>query len=182
MKAILSLKVSLQSIIYRIDLLRRKVLGPSNQPQQLYTNVQLDAPLTVTLLTTLDMDAPHPVIVDVREESNTAVDFLNILVYWIENGYLIAGDFLIVDNATVHVADEIWDAILALCSSAGISFRLLPCYSPELNPCELVFGFMKNYLRKWRGDDRFWLEILHAVAQLTYSQLVAFYHHCMVLK
>ena len=165
-----------------IDLLRQLVLSPINEPKKLPTSADLDTTYSVTVLTTLNPFAPHPVILDLREDSNAAIDFLNILTFWIEQKHLIEGDILVVDNASVHVAEEIQEALLQLCQAAGVSLRLLPTYSPELNPCELVFGLMKTHLRYWRGSSRFWLEILNAASVVTYEQMLSFYKYCLVPK
>ena len=63
-----------------LDLLRRHVLSPINSPKKLVTNGDLDTTYSVTILTTLS-SALHPVVLDLREESNAAIDFLNILTF-----------------------------------------------------------------------------------------------------
>jgi transposase len=150
-----------------------------NESTTLRTNVDLDSTYSVTILTNLCPMADHPIITDIREQSNTSMDFLNIVVFWIEQNHLTAGDFLIVDNATVHLSDETHQALFTICNAANVSFKLLPTYSPELNPCELVFSIMKHHLRYWRGTERFWLEIIIAAASLTYEQVFSFYSHCL---
>jgi transposase len=72
-------------------------------------------------------------------------------MHFIESGALQMGDYLICDNAAVHVNDEAFQRLAILCEQAGVKVRFLPKYSPELNPCELVFGFTKNHLRNWKG-------------------------------
>lgn len=84
-----------------------------------------------------------------------------------------------VDNAKIHVADEILEELTEELTSSGVEMRTLPTYSPELNPCELVFGLMKSHLRRYRGDSRFQYEIIRAAAVVTYAQVVMFYHHCV---
>ena len=110
--------------------MREKTLGPIGEKEEIRTDLGLDSTYSVTLLTTVDPVASHPIVIDMRDESNSASDFLTIEKYWIENGHLTQGDYLIVDNSSIHVNDEIeeeldfmlpWD-----CST----------HSPELNPCE----------------------------------------------
>ena len=106
-----------------------------------------------------------------------------ILTFWIDQGHLLAGDVLVVDNnASVHVSEEIQEALLVLCDASGVTIRLLLTYSPELNPCENVFGLMKHHLRFWRGSSRFWLEIVNAAAMVTPEHINSFYNHCLVPK
>ena len=54
----------------------------------------------------------------------------------------------------------------------------LPKYSPEFNPCELVFQVMKQHLRYWRGFETFVNEILKSAAHITYYDMIAFYAKC----
>ena len=50
----------------------------------------------------------------------------------------------IMDNCSVHHVNEVLD----LFHQAGILVLFLPPYSPDLNPCEEAFSFIKSYLRK----------------------------------
>lgn len=54
------------------------------------------------------------------------------------------GDIVVMDNVATHKVDGIRQAIEA----AGASLRYLPPYSPDLNPIELSFSVLKNFLRK----------------------------------
>ena len=82
-------------------------MSPIGKAVEIQTDLGLDSVYSVTLLTTLDPTAPHPIVFDMREESNSACDFLNVVKHWIQKGHLTQGDYLIVDNASVHVSDEI---------------------------------------------------------------------------
>ena len=99
--------------------------------------------------------------------------------FWVASQRLKPGDYFIVDNAQVHVAEEILEELVQELGSAGVQMKMLPTYSPELNPCEQVFARMKNHLRHWRGDQRFLYEIIKAGSLVTYSQVVGFYNHCL---
>ena len=50
---------------------------------------------------------------------------------------------VILDNASIHHVDPVVTTIL----STGALLRFLPPYSPDMNPIELVFGEMKQYLQ-----------------------------------
>ncbi len=54
--------------------------------------------------------------------------------------------------------------------------KLLPKYSPELNPCELLFGRVKNHLRNNRDDERFWIEIMKALTIIEFNDVIKAYH------
>lgn len=57
------------------------------------------------------------------------------------------GDVLVLDNASVHVGHDTFSTIVEKLSQLGIM------YSPELNPVEYVFGFLKKSLRASRNHD-----------------------------
>lgn len=59
--------------------------------------------------------------------------------------------------------------------------RFLPKYSPELNPTELAFNVVKNYLRNERDyTNPVWLETLLALRKLTLGMHVKFYKKCLL--
>lgn len=68
----------------------------------------------------------------------------------------------IMDNCSVHHVCEVSD----LFKDAGIMQLFLPPYSPDMNPIELAFGYVKGYLRKHE-------DIIHVV-QTTYLVMQAF--------
>lgn len=47
------------------------------------------------------------------------------------------------DNASIHHVDPVVTTILSI----GALLRFLPPYSPDINPIELVFGEMEQYLQ-----------------------------------
>ena len=53
-------------------------------------------------------------------------------------------------------------------------------YSPELNPCELVFGKIKNYLRYHREPyESMWVSIMKSITLVTNDNLRKFYQKCL---
>lgn len=122
-----------------------------------------------------------PVVYDIREESNTQFDFLNYLCALIEGNHLISGDWVVCDNAAVHVAGETLDAIFALLGAYDIRLLFLPTYSPELNPCELVFALVKKALRKMKKSGlSLWMATAACMADITLEHVVSFYGHCLL--
>ena len=53
------------------------------------------------------------------------------------------GDIVILDNLSPHKSES----TLGLIRQAGAEIRFLPAYSPDLNPIELMWSKIKNYLR-----------------------------------
>jgi len=135
---------------------------------------------TVTILVSLaDKDAP--LVMHMREESNDQWDFLEYIIYLVDNNHLSSGDFLILDNCTIHAAEESSPILFSLLEAAGVNIKFLPKYSPELNPCELVFAEVKNYLRFNRAGDKFDREILFGFSTVTVLDLYLMYYKCVWL-
>jgi transposase len=90
---------------------------------------------------------------------------------------------LVTDNCPIHHVDEVrylcdeqcifnsfGTLILELCFR-GVRLRYLPPYSPDLNPIEEAFGYIKSYLRR-HGDT--FRAVLHSDNQIAiYAQLYA---------
>ena len=77
-------------------------------------------------------------------------DFWDFVYQAVVAQYLRPGDIFVCDNAAIHAGADIIPALQELLELNRIELRFLPAYSPEFNPAELVFGFVKNYLRNYR--------------------------------
>jgi transposase len=75
-----------------------------------------------------------------------AVDSESFLVYvqWVLCPVLRPGDIVVADNLSSHLSPKIRRAIEA----RGARLKLLPAYSPDLNPIEKMWSKVKAYLRK----------------------------------
>ena len=94
-----------------------------------------------------------------------------------EKGHLADGDILVLDNACVHTANEIIPHAQALVDSVGARIVFLPTYSSELDPCELVFGCLKTFLRNNYSRQPLWLQTLQGLATITKEKVHKFYDH-----
>jgi transposase len=112
-------------------------------------------------MTTLTQETPF--VFNLREGTNDQYDFLEFVTFLVEQKHLAAGDYLVMDNCAIHAAEATAPALFELLDAAKVSLIFLPSYSPELNPCELVFAAVKNYLRNHRGPEFFWREIMFAL-------------------
>lgn len=72
------------------------------------------------------------------------------LVKAVRMSALNPGDVLVLDNASVHVGDAHFHLVMRVLDAAQVRMVTLPTYSPELNPCELAFGYLKA---RMRSDD-----------------------------
>ena len=135
---------------------------------------------TVTALTSLTSQNPCWVSPP-RADTNDAWDFLRTVTWLVEEGALVEGDYLILDNARVHHAQSTNVLLESLLNLHGIQMRFLPAYSPELNPCELVFAEVKHRLRtKPRVMGGFWQDTLMHFASITHDEVDAYYRHCIL--
>ena len=88
-----------------------------------------------------------PVYFEVLEETTNSALYLQFVKKLIENGVLVAGDFFIVDNCSIHYQGDNVGLPEALWDLYGIRFVALPPYSPEFNPTELVFNALLSRLK-----------------------------------
>jgi len=151
------------------DLLRQKAISRIGVTPVVINPFSLDERCSLTLMTSLDSSLPFPFILDKPRESNDQWDFADFVTYLCDYGFLVAGDFLIVDNAKVHRAHN-FDSILR---NHGVSIMYL-----ELNPCELVWSKIKSYLRWERESDSFFLEIAKGASLVTYENMFNWYIKC----
>jgi transposase len=93
---------------------------------------------------------------------------------------LLPGSVLVLDNASIHKGGQ----IAALVKKAGCRLLYLPPYSPDFNPIELVWAFVKGLIRK-RGprDDASREEaVALALAAIPDSLAPACFRHCKYLQ
>jgi len=163
------------------SLYRRKGVAPKGKRLIVVNNTKpLDYSFSLTMMTTLDHDIP--IIGSLREKSNNQFDFIHFICESIQGGFLKKGDYLVMDNASVHSGQEIFDVLLKIAQKAEFTVLFLPCYSPELNPCEQIFSAIKTHLRTNRpldGDHAFWVSIVKAMSTITHQMVLNFYYHCL---
>jgi transposase len=153
-------------------------LGPINKPVYAFGSGKIDYSLSLTILTSL-VNPEQPVLVDIRENTNTQWDFLSFIMNAVRLGHLVSGDYLVLDNASIHSGSESWPLLTAFLDAAEIEICFLPCYSPELNPCEFVFSYVKSKLRFQRDITQHLIfDIIHAIATISPEHLLGCYLHC----
>jgi transposase len=83
---------------------------------------------------------------------------------------------VVMDNLAAHKAAVVRKTLL---EAAGIGYRYLPAYSPDLNPIELAWSKLKAYLRARAARSREALEraIPDALATITPSNAQGWFRH-----
>ena len=98
------------------------------------------------------------------------------LLFWIEQKHLVAGDYLVLDNASVHSSEDIITAVAELCDAAGVTIKFLPAYSPELNPIEMLFGYVKRHLREeFALTSNIWVKVMELATLVDNSMIHSWY-------
>jgi transposase len=88
---------------------------------------------------------------------------------------LSRGDIVVMDNLPAHKGDRIRELIEA----KGATLRLLPPYSPDLNPIEMAFSKLKTLLRKAaeRTVPALWDRIGQALDEFTPNDCAGYFRH-----
>jgi hypothetical protein len=165
------------------DLASKRVLGITGK--RTYTQEStLSLPSgSISLLLSLTNDVPF--FIDYRIESNNQFDFANFIFEACKNGYLVNGDYLVVDNASVHFAKESKRFLFEVLDTFGVKLIKLPTYSPELNPCELVFSQVKRHIRNHKlltNRSNLISEIIFCLSEITIDNLRNYYVKCICPK
>ena len=73
---------------------------------------------------------------------------------------------------------EILDDLL---TASNVKLVYLPAYSPELNPCELIFAQVKRNLREHRMSAiPLWFDISVSFATVTLENVIQYYKKCLL--
>jgi transposase len=93
---------------------------------------------------------------------------------------LLPGSVLVLDNASIHKGGR----IECLVATAGCRVLYLPPYSPDLNPIELAWSFVKRLVKKCgpREDAAREQAVAMALAAIPESLAPACFRHCRYLQ
>lgn len=86
------------------------------------------------------------------------------------------GDIVVMDNLSPHKSDP----TLALISQVGAAVLFLPAYSPDLNPIEMMWSKVKQFLRsaEARSHADLIAAIGQALARVTPQDALNWFAHC----
>ena len=93
---------------------------------------------------------------------------------------LLPGSVLVLDNASIHKGGQ----IESLVSKAGCRVLYLPPYSPDLNPIELAWSFVKRLVRKCGPCEEAVRQqvVAAALAAIPATLAPACFRHCKYLQ
>jgi len=91
---------------------------------------------------------------------------------------LLPNDVVLLDNSSVHKSKLVLETL----AECGIKHLFLPPYSPDFNPIELLWAWLKGLLRKMKARTRKKLEkaINHALSEVELNFIVNWFRHCNV--
>lgn len=89
---------------------------------------------------------------------------------------LLPNDILILDNCSVHKSKLVIDTL----EECQIKYIFLPPYSPDYNPIELLWAFMKNILKtlKARTQDALENAVSYALDSVSLDSIANWFKHC----
>jgi hypothetical protein len=165
------------------ELRKKRVLSPKGYCPKIVVDDVLSMSITMTLLIDIEKENGMPFFSQCRSDSNTAEDFFDFVKAAIQAGSLKNGDYFIVDNASVHSETNVFLQLEVMLQEEGINLVYLPAYSPELNPCEFVFGYLKHRLRNSRNlAIPFWRDLAEGMESVTMLHLISWYKKSTSLK
>lgn len=85
-------------------------------------------------------------------------------------------DIVLLDNCTVHSAKVVKDTL----KKCGVNFWFLPKYSPDFNPIELMWAYIKSILRKLKARtlDELEAALKTAFDAVTPDLIKSWFSHC----
>jgi transposase len=102
-----------------------------------------------------------------------------VFVAWIRQSLLPGlrtGDVVVMDNLPAHKRPD----VRAMIEAAGCQLWMLPAYSPDLNPIEMMWSKVKQLIRG--AEPRTFEALVHAVFNaidaVTAGDAAGFFTHC----
>ncbi len=160
------------------DLLSMRVCGPRGANVRVFDTFPNATRLNVLLLTSVE-HANAPLFYTINDGTNTAFSFLQFIIDAVYAGYIVRGDILVLDNASVHKGRYMRPFLDDVFAAVGANYVFLPTFSPELNPCEFVFAHMKNWLRRNpMPATTLPRRLMKSLSEITVGDVLMYYKHC----
>jgi transposase len=103
----------------------------------------------------------------------------DVFVVWVREALLPGlrpGDIVVMDNLPAHKRP----AVRAMIEAAGCELWLLPPYSPDWNPIEMMWSKVKQLIRgaEPRTFEALVEAVFHAMDAVSPNDAVGFFEHC----
>jgi hypothetical protein len=151
--------LQLKFIDESLDLARKRRVGPKGRELIVVDGLPANTRYSPRLSTrcTIAVSTPTRLLVVLGASvtpltrlpgSNMQWDFFNFVSGAITEGYIGFGDLVVVDNASVHVGQDMFPYLIEMLDVVSAFLVRLPTYLPECDPCELVFVELKESLHE----------------------------------
>lgn len=109
-------------------------------------------------------------------EAATNTEIFRVYVEKVLLPTLEPDDIVIMDNLSAHKSPQ----TVALIKAKGATVEFLPAYSPDLNPIEMMWSKIKNYIRSVepRTPQELFDAIGQALSQVTPNDAIGWFSHC----
>jgi transposase len=155
------------------------IVGPVGEEHYGEYDFPANSPVRSVIMMTFLWHHERHIHYEFVEGTTTAPMFRNFIARAVRDGWIGHNHKLIMDNARIHTAAAVLRDIDEVLGMVGAIRVNLPSYSPELNPCEFVFGEMKAYMRRVGLRNRSLRNlVVEALEQIPRSHLLATYIHC----
>jgi transposase len=122
----------------------------------------------------------YPIFYEIREGSNDQTDFLSFIIHSIESNFWVEGDILVMDNASIHTGENIVEIVDLILKAYGVRIVLLPTFSPEFNPCELIFSYIKSHIYvNGIFEGTIQQNIIEIINNLSFENIKGWYKKCL---
>lgn len=91
------------------------------------------------VLLLLDLQNENPCVLEASKMKNTSKRFIKFIKNCVNSNNIRTNEIIILDNASVHNSKKVKMNLQPWLNQKGIVLGSLPTYSPELNPCGLIF-------------------------------------------
>lgn len=119
-------------------------------------------------------------ILNVEAHAQDSINFVEAMISAVERGIVRQGSVVVFDNARIHCAEDLFDFVVELFRTVGAVIIFLPKYSPELQPCELLFGAVKNRIYRTKGNGSLLEEVASSFRLVSREQIVNMYRACLL--
>lgn len=147
--------------------------GRSPPGQRVYEHVPRNRGRVITLIGAMSLSG---VVAMATIDATTSGDVFVAYLEQVLVPELKEGDIVAMDRLAAHKLVRVKE----LLASAGARLLLLPAYSPDLNPIELFWGWLKELLRrsKPRSRDAVDREVVAAMDALPRGHIVSWLKEC----
>lgn len=147
--------------------------GRSPRGQRVYDHVPRNRGQVITLIGAMSLCG---VIAMATIDAATSGDVFLAYVEQVLVPELKEGDIVVMDRLGAHKLARVKELI----EGVGAQLRFLPPYSPDLNPIELFWAWLKEHLRraKPRCRERVDVEVVQAMDALPREHIVSWFKEC----